>query len=335
MSIIYDSFGIFRRTDKYRDILSVINEIIINLKKKITFIFTSFVFIFSINVNAQTHSLNIEKQNIEKIISEIPEVDLSRIKNLFECLFKSNELSFTLYGDKPVSFCNTIIINPNSLLVNDLSIYLNFTFQGDKIYQNEWLAWQRYRHLFKIKNYTFVEGKLGVFLINKNALRKCVSDNKVIFSKILGKDFDVETLIIEMEKGNDVFKLLGNNHELLGIILGFGNHNSKLFQRKAFISRLIELHRIPLNPRNAEFLPKEYASLEEELNYLQENFEPFNKADQFLCLINFNRVMFAVDPHHKETKMLRKKYEANRQNIIEKNSRDDWFQQILGQLTSD
>jgi hypothetical protein len=41
----------------------------------------------------------------KSLIQETPSQDLEEIKILFKVLFKENEFGFTLFGDKPISFC--------------------------------------------------------------------------------------------------------------------------------------------------------------------------------------------------------------------------------------
>ena len=76
------------------------------------FLFIFYVF-FGVYASDTSYGTIFDKEkHLEKIrdaIKKIPEPAISEIKNLFENLFRLNELSFTLYGDKPVSFCSLAI----------------------------------------------------------------------------------------------------------------------------------------------------------------------------------------------------------------------------------
>jgi hypothetical protein len=132
-------------------------------------------------------------------------------------------------------------------------------------------------------------------------------------------------------KGNGAFDLLARNHELFGILLGFGKYNSHLFQRREDL----DPYELPINLRIKVPPSPEYTSIQSELEDLSQKMCCFNGYSQCFPIVTFNQVTFAADPNHPETIFLRKKYEAQRKRIHQILDREDWFEQILLQLTSE
>jgi hypothetical protein len=270
---------------------------------------------------------------IERIIQQIPEDDLNEIKHLFEYLFKYNGLGFTLFMDKPVSFCPIdsflFHLSGNLYGCTEKTLLLN------KNFHKEWRTWKKHESSFHLKKYVFMLDKLGVVLINKQSLEKCFSDNKKRIIKILGPEFNVNLFLKKIEENNGLVKLMNRDHEFLGIILGFGVHNSQLFQRREDILNVLEPDTIPVYLNKTITPSLGYATTEEELSDLWTKLDSLNPSDQYFPIVNLNRVGFAVDPKHKETIFLRKKYEIQRQKINEILAREDWFKQILMSLSAD
>jgi hypothetical protein len=66
--------------------------------------FTSFVFLIQSTLFATVDYLE-RKQKLQQQLNSIPKADIQDIKSLFHHLFYFHEIGFTLFGDKPVSFC--------------------------------------------------------------------------------------------------------------------------------------------------------------------------------------------------------------------------------------
>lgn len=283
------------------------------------------------------------EESVRTAMAQIPEPDLLDIKNLFEALFKFEELGFALLGDKPISFC-FLDVKPTRFLLSDNStppysrgietIWKTETIlYVTKNYYREWSTWKKYRHLFDIQNYIFLDS-FGVLLINKKRLKTTINENDRKFRQILGSNFDVDLFIEDISNGQDPFLLLRKNHELLGIILGFGKHNSYLFQRRHEISGEVDLHEIPLNGRRPILPSSGFETIQEELDVLEKLLR--NNDDCWLFyfpIVNFNRVSFVSDPNHPESIFLKSKYETQRKAINRLFLEEDWFEQILFQLT--
>lgn len=79
------------------------------------------------------------------------------------------------------------------------------------------------KHLFN-QNYT------SVFYINKKKFLECCNNNQTIFKEHLGKNFDPAETLFLIETGKIGFLAsLHNSEYLLGILLGYGEKNSRAF----------------------------------------------------------------------------------------------------------
>ena len=95
-------------------------------------------------------SINVNEK-INEIIQQIQKEDLLKLKNLFEHLFKYEMLGFTLFGDKPITFCHVDFFNSYFDLPVDLfktqvdcitsNVYIISTIS--KNYDIEWELWEK------------------------------------------------------------------------------------------------------------------------------------------------------------------------------------------------
>jgi hypothetical protein len=72
-------------------------------------------------------------------------------------------------------------------------------------------------------------------LINRKEFKKIAQENISLIRSIYGKDLTSETFLkkVEDREINLIHPMI--HHGLLGILLGFGKENSKLFQRREAI----------------------------------------------------------------------------------------------------
>ena len=110
-----------------------------------------------------------------------------------------------------------------------------------------WDTWERYKHLFPIENYLFLRepniindpGETSefkcdlIFFIDKKIFIKTVEKHRRLFETILDKKIEPRKFLEEVEDGKISFqKSIGNNNMLLGILLGYGKHNSSFSTQK-------------------------------------------------------------------------------------------------------
>ncbi len=69
-----------------------------------------------------------------------------------------------------------------------------------------------------------------IYIINKQALIKCLNEHVELFRVRLGTDFTSEQFMSRLEEGENLSCLIQENDELLGVLLGFGEESAKAFK---------------------------------------------------------------------------------------------------------
>ncbi len=229
------------------------------------------------------------------------------MERLFGFLFIHNEFFYTLVGIKPLSFCTEARIH-GSFPQDIKSIIEDFYYQSySKNLSKEWEAWKKHAFLFSNDNIFLVEDPvLGPTIIHKKAFCEVVAKNRDVFDPVFGKFFDFSSFIQTVEK-KSLLSIIGNNHFLMGILLGYGFYNAECFQK------LIDLQQKSVVLNNI--------SLENSVNtYRLDSF-----SHHIFPLSFTNRVEFAVDLSHQETIALKQSYipyEELHDCIVQQNN---WF----------
>lgn len=166
----------------------------------------------------------------------VSEKDKDNIEYIFDYLFKFDEFSYTLFGDKPMSFEHI-----NTSYVGDLSLInycVLFSYKKPvNFLETSWEAWKSKYGNIKFKNYLFFDKENShyktIILINKKAFLQVCDNNKNLFKKVFGIDFTAEMLLKRLTSKELTLEEALNNHQgLLGILLGYGTNNSILFHNK-------------------------------------------------------------------------------------------------------
>lgn len=249
---------------------------------------------------------------IECIDQELPKLEV-----VFSKLFKENEFAYTLFFDKPVSFafCYPTIIAPR------VPIY---SFHNQECVWKHSKAWVNGDGLISLEIFEQLLGQLpttnfllltrdssfgedsgAVFFINKKAFIEVVNENLVTFQNVLGARVTAESLLHQIEqKEQGLFAILHEDHELLGIILGYGQANAREFKKQWACTMVIDA--------------KER----------DQALEPY--ATTFISSIV--PVTFVADNRLLETKVLRDKYRKQRALLSKLFQNEDWIEKILNQL---
>ena len=240
----------------------------------------AFIMLFS----ASLHSDN--------AFSAFSEGEAKQVCHILHHLFKFDHFSYTLFGDKPISFeC----LNCKSEDYIDYTMWLTHQKPDDQL-ESSWAIWQSKFSDFESDSYLLFEkrnaGKAIVVFVNKKAFSETFNLNKEIFQKVMGMDV-TPAILLERIKSNEhsLESALANNQELFGILLGFGSHSSKLFKIK---SDIYHNHILDSQFRNAQL----------------------SEFDQLLngSYINFHSIFvvqpmqFCIAPDHDEAKLLLQKY---------------------------
>lgn len=255
---------------------------------------------------------------------QIPEEEQNELKLLFRTLFADNDLGYTLFGDKPMSFCYLSTCAPGISTHDEIF----------KIYQKGRIpllpglaALQKLP--IRNDNYTFIiYEKNGIpdliIIINKKSLHSVFHNNIDVFKKKYGDD---ETFLSSLEEKKFDLEDLFQNHLALGILLGYGRKNAELFQRREHL--LNNQMRIPLafNPPPS----LSFCSVDEELCALDRLLKPIRHGNYLLLLVQ--PIHFVGDLSSQETLQLQSQYRTTHKQLTQLFSQKDWFQIILNRLT--
>lgn len=160
-------------------------------------------------------------------MSPNPEND---IENFWRLLFKAFHAGYTLFGEKPLVFERYYVdhTNKNPGLLN----------QSNYVLKKLWLVWEENAssypsHHFVVKRLRFKDENEELleefFIINKPACLSIVTYHWKEFKGYLPYVKNSRELVEEIcNNGPQLIK----NHRLLGLLLGYGDHNTALFQKQ-------------------------------------------------------------------------------------------------------
>lgn len=195
-----------------------------------------------------------KKNNIPKLTQEEREL----FSKMWETLYFDANFGYTLIGTKPVSIQNW---SKDALKQSPKSLYFFYDGRTKELWEQFFI-----KHPSDYYALNFREFKLPktidpdqetygeIVFINKTAIKSCFLQHKNLMTKHLSfPDLSPETIASKI--------LSSANHELIGLILGFGAHNSHYFQRGYDLRAYYKNeHNFPcqiaLNQEDIDFLKK-------------------------------------------------------------------------------
>ena len=191
-------------------------------------------------------------------------------------MLNDQHLGYTLFADKPVSIASQFTITP-----------IQNTRKGKcgGVYWNWWKTWEKYEQYFPITNYILIKESYTIHhhtseivLINKKAFLDKVNQHIDIFKNFLGNTLTPEGLLNQVEKEGKFMSAIKANITLLGILLGYGMHNSQIFDRRHQLRQFISMETLPNLPMRQSLPSEDFSSIQEEYNYLHALLKPFGGA---------------------------------------------------------
>jgi len=252
-------------------------------------------------------------------IKTIPINERDSLEFFFKRVMASETFAFVLFGDKPMGltfFTRTECLSEQEKKTNPLLIFAQVDAVHGR-FRKGFDIWKKYHHLFSSQSYLFLEYHIPfhpettyVFLINKKAFIDTIEKHLADFQQTLGDQVTPILLLKEIQQTKDVFKVLKHNNLLIGILFGYGRHNSLLFQKKYDF-----LKRFPKKKMDCPY-----------------KLQMFNNTQLPLNSFMLELPRFAADLNHPETKQLSQKYHSQLRKILKRYQSGDFLEVTLQQL---
>lgn len=249
-----------------------------------------------------------ESQTLEGAIASISIEDRDALEAFFRVLISSGDFGYVIYGSKPMA---AVGLTNNTFQVNAP------VDTQQRIINKGWEVWSKYHRLFPITRFVLrlsqnplVPSDYWMVLINKERCRTCIASNLDLFTEALGQVVSPEEIVEGLEKKAVIFTdVLKSNDGLLGILFGYGRHNSMLFHQQKQMRR--------------KGLSNDCTAIVA--------LQPFNQLRRGERPIDLPR--FAMDPSHLESVKLREEYEKTCHSIESLYKDEKFLERTLTELT--
>lgn len=270
------------------------------MKPILYFIFIFFSFVLRADLSSQ--------------LDQLPKEDRATLESLFKFIFKTDHGAYTLFGDKPVSLSGDFTLTPWENTIEGM--------RCGGLFWKKWAVWETYKHMFPFTHYLMLrEPAKGssihyVIVINKKEFIKIFNENLNLFQTVLDEKITPEEFLSNIEKEKKTFvESIHDNQLLWGILLGYGKHNSGLYNKR---------DRPYFNTMLLSSIAIERSKIK-----LQ------SIGDYDYSPVIMESVHFVGERNHPETLALQKKYRELRGRISEIYSKGDFLEITLRQLTTD
>lgn len=285
----------------------------------------------------------------------IPKEDRQNLEKFLTLLLKDYGFAYTIFGDKPISVMNYF----NGGIPNSIFMYTN----KREIAETGWKSLEKYSFFFPSDQFvwkrTIKNGSGGIYLINKKSVLETLNKYRDVFSQIIGKKIDPQSILQKICAADEIeSQTLNGNIALLGILLGYGKDSSlAFFKRTELLTQLHQMLNNPimahvidqLTPESKVFLPpknyqinrsytsllssKECDKICHELNALVANCERFSLEGSSVFTEEFDSPSFMCLKDNLEVEELRYKYASTRDHVVEICRNQSLFEAALKKLT--
>lgn len=266
----------------------------------------------------------LKKSSLRKdIVSIALEKMTSDEKWLLDFFFRNHLLrdsgAFVLKGCKPVGLSD--FLGPKYYLP---TIHWR-GYRRSTLFKRGYEIWKKYQHMFPSIHYCICyceddddDQGFDVYLINRKNFLNIVSENIEEFKSALGSTITPETLLEKMiYEEKPLTEILHGNAKLLGIILGYGKHNSQLFHRREMLKK--------------GFIPKKLDLVKQEIAVINKKLQFHNYQRNHLIFAALPTFVF--DPMHRETQELHGKYKQERKEFTILYKNGNFLETTLRMLT--
>ena len=273
-------------------------------------------------------------EELSQILKQIPKQDLEDIRDLFSHFIYKDHFAYTLFGEKAVSLACCTIAEPSEFRVPK-KLKRNPIQLADNTLGVKWEKWKRYQALFPIKKYLIIEETAWfspyirhIMLINKEQFVKVFNENRAIFRKELGSQVTGENLLTIVEKQGKLRPSFNHSELLLGILLGYGEHNATLYDQREHLQRLYDQYKY--------VLVKEAPAIKELDKQADEITDVLQPCGEYgYSLLPIPSTYFVANPQSEETLALKQKYQTLREKVSAIYTQGDVLEITLSTLIQD
>lgn len=265
---------------------------------------------------------------IRQFISTLPPHDRLLLEDFFRCLIQNDSIGYVLLGGKPMGFYS--YLKPKSLLsdfrfhpVYSLDLFFEGFLPEYARFQKGFDVWKKYEHLFCGNNIFFdlVEQNhelhyMKVSVINKRLMLP-------VLSRIKNSQNEKE-LFNDLLKESPFKEQFYLKDALLGICLGYGEKNARLFQMRANIFTSLGRLGFTLEKPSA----KRQYSLQKQADAIGKSLKGF-KDHQSKRFLFHKGVSFVADHFSSETALLFDKYRELHKLLTQTYSSGDFLENTL------
>ena len=262
--------------------------------------------------NYMIFTFSSKNPQIKKKLSAIPYEERLVLDSFFRILLFKGGFAYVLFGDKSIS--EEDYLSTCSSLDDDCWVRYNLSLRN-VLLREGWKTWKKYSHLFPSKSIAIHHLKKGntefLFFINKRNVEEIFKKNKRDFILKYGSGITAQEIIRMCLDDRNLGGINYENcHDIVGMLFGYGRHNSLLFQRR----NELQLFSIKTN----------VCELQQLDCTLQFFLDTHSSSLQLLSLPRF-----VADLNHPETIAIKEKYEKQRREICKYYSKGDFLQLTL------
>ncbi len=280
----------------------------------------------------------ITPEKIPAFLSSLSPKEIFELDYFFRCLIQEEQIGYVLLGEKPMSFHSyflpkTSITQASSLPSINLELFFESFNQNDILFHLGFETWKKYQHLFCGKNifFDFIETNAElrwakIVVINNKLLKQIFAQqiDQFNLNQFSNKEKTAEDLVNELLNNKRYKEKFYSQHHLLGIALGYGEKNARLFDEMSSITTSITKTIIPLKRLSLEHKEK----LKEKLTKLNSKLEFFNDQNSRKFLFTQGSG-FRADFSDTETLRLQNKYKQARKSLTQQYSSKGFLQKTL------
>lgn len=256
---------------------------------------------------------------------EILEEDRCVLDALFRHLIVHEGFGYVLFGEKPMAWTHIQARNFYIRAGERFEFKLNHLLPCLRTWQKYFNHFESDNFVIRIYKYCNSQLNYGVLIINKPKLLHIIQQNIHLFRQKLGEKTDPNEILKDLQTKDDLLgDVFHDHHDLLGIVLGFGIHNSTEFQNSCSLIR----NRAFPPPYDAQLILT-FNAIVEEMNAIlfkmvsSQQHSPFT----FIAL-----PAYIEDPNHHESKQIKTRYLHEQKRIAKIYSRGDFLNISLNRL---